>query len=171
MSFYPVDSDQETDIKLNSKRRFSVHNQTNQTFGLKSKGTCHENNTNNNNNNNKLRIDQIKNKPTYKKLTNLIKSKNCASPSLNSSNKGVQFETAKNRKLSTIKTRHTIVKPILKLNSDYFSIPMSDGCSSISSNDSNEPISSKSLKLPPIARCSDDFYAVLKDLEQEEQMN
>ncbi len=97
----------------------------------------------------------------------LIKSK-----SVTTCNKGVQFE-AVNSPISNNSTKlpsvyntkqGRVVKPILKL---QFS-----ECSSYNDESMVQMTGSgrKSLKLPPIVGCSEDFYAVLKDLELEEKM-
>ena len=77
--------------------------------------------------------------------------------------------------------RSNSMKPILKFNQhnnlqqsqELFnnSSLASDRSASMSSTDStNEPVQMKTLKLPPIVKCSDDFYAVLRDLEHENEM-
>ena len=70
------------------------------------------------------------------------------------------------------------IKPILKnlnqVNSDYYNASTYYRRSSIGSNHSSQcsdknsnVVKLSNLKLPPIARCSDDFYAVLHDMEKE----
>ncbi len=67
-------------------------------------------------------------------------------------------------------------RPILKAQHEYFSSPSSEiseasvashNSSSSNNIDSIHYQSTATLKLPPIVACSDDFYAVLKELENE----
>ncbi len=85
------------------------------------------------------------------------------STSVNAYSKGVQFEAKNNNKLPSVyntKQRRTM-KPILKLQFSEFSSYNDESVIQIAED------SGKNLKLPPIVGCSEDFYAVLKDLELE----
>lgn len=169
MSFYK--SDLETD-RSQVKRRFS---DLTRPFDRSTKGHF-------------IKVPQAFNRPNpQSELINLNKFEQKNKRSLVKSNsvlshrsKGVQFE-ARNHlkresidpiKLPIVQPRSSIMKPILKFPNDYFSISLSEGSNSCnsSSESSEEPEKIKSLKLPPIVGCSDDFYAVLRDMETENQL-
>lgn len=82
-----------------------------------------------------------------------------------------------NRKLPPVGltlSKSITTRPILKTQNDYFSSPSSEisdaSMASQGSSTNLESIKSTgSLRLPPIVACSDDFYAVLRELEDENQ--
>ena len=114
------------------------------------------------------------NKESFKKIVSKIK--------VLDSFKGVKFEQQQQQQnlLNSRLTNYSNLsinqplKPILKLSnqkingSDEYSADSNSSSSQSSSAGSVKAKPKDGLKLPPIANCSDVFYAVLKDLEKEQ---